>query len=214
MYGAMREHAPQSTRLAGVITATAVTLAAGYVLATGMGGHIARLIPDPIVFVSIPETPRETLPSPDTRFDDNSEITLPTATPTVVIDAFEIENPPITGQADVGPRPPITPDAPAAPAPSKPSIRTSAKMLPADLPPYPASERRKGNEGVSVLNVCLDARGRVTSASLASTSGHPALDQAALKWVRDLKFTPAKVDGVPQPVCGHDVTYEWTLDRR
>lgn len=214
MYGAMRERAPQSTRFAGVITATAVTLATGYILATGMGGHIARLIPDPIVFVSVPETPRETPPPTDTRVDDNSEITLPTAIPAVIIDAYVIENPPITGQTDTGPRPPIVPDAPAAPTPPKSSVRTAAKMLPAELPPYPASERRKGNEGISVLNVCLDARGRVASASLAATSGHPVLDQAALKWVRDLKFTPAKVDGVAQPVCGHGVTYEWTLDRR
>ena len=43
---------------------------------------------------------------------------------------------------------------------------------------------------------------------------HKSLDQAALKWVRDAKFTPAKVDGAPQAVCGHTVDYEWTLNKR
>ena len=41
MYGAMREHAPQSTRLAGAITAATMTLAFGYAMANGMGAYIA-----------------------------------------------------------------------------------------------------------------------------------------------------------------------------
>jgi TonB family protein len=71
---------------------------------------------------------------------------------------------------------------------------------------------RKGKEGVTRLEVCLEANGRVTSATLASSS-HPVLDRTALSWVRDRKFMPAKVDGVPQPVCGHGVDYEWKLNR-
>ena len=86
-------------------------------------------------------------------------------------------------------------------------------LLPATPPPYPASEVRKNNQGVTKLSVCLDTRGRVTSATLAETSGHPVLDQAAMKWVRTLKFTPLTLDGAPQSICNHAVDYEWTLKR-
>ena len=93
-------------------------------------------------------------------------------------------------------------------------MRTSASMLPAASPAYPPSEVRTGNEGITALEVCVDARGRVSSAALTGSSGHPVLDNAALKWVRDRRFTPAKVDGAPQAICGHAVSYEWKLDQR
>ena len=52
----------------------------------------------------------------------------------------------------------------------------------------------------------------VTSATIISGSGHAVLDNAALKWVRSARFTPGKLDGVPQLVCGHNVIYEWNLE--
>jgi protein TonB len=87
-------------------------------------------------------------------------------------------------------------------------------MIPAASPNYPPGDIRANHQGTSSLEVCLDTAGRVTSANLASSSGYASLDQAALKWVRDRKFTPAKLDGRPQPICGHPVVYEWRLDRR
>jgi TonB family protein len=59
----------------------------------------------------------------------------------------------------------------------------------------------------------MSAAGPFTSVTLAGSSSHPVLDRTALSWVRDRKFMPAKVDGDPQPVCGHGVAYEWKLNR-
>ena len=74
------------------------------------------------------------------------------------------------------------------------------------------SSIRANEQGVSTLDVCVDARGRVSSATLAASSGHTTLDSAALKWVRSARFTPGKLDGVAQSVCGHTVVYEWNLE--
>ena len=53
MYGAMREHAPQSTRLAGAITAATMTLAFGYAMANGMGACIADHVPEALIYVPL-----------------------------------------------------------------------------------------------------------------------------------------------------------------
>lgn len=213
MYGAMREHAPSSTRFTGLVSATALTLAMGYVLANGMGLDITRNVPDPITYVALPETGSNDPPplTPD-ALDAQGDTTLVSPTIDVIIPIFEAEEGPIIGNSDPPPNTGNSGPSASVPPPRSP-VRTVAKMLPAASPEYPASEVRRGNEGLSRLAVCLDTSGRVTSASLSQASGHPILDRAALNWVRNRKFTPAKVDGAPQAVCGHSVDYEWKLDR-
>ncbi len=213
MYGAMREHAPQSTRFAGAITATAITLATGYMLAHGFGNYIVNALPDPIVFVPLQdETPAAPPPPTADTLDTLSDTDIVLVAPETVFQDWPTD-PPITGSKDqVTPRADPGPSTPPQP-PLPKSIRLAPKILPATPPPYPASEARKNNEGVTQLSVCLDTRGRVTSAALAATSGHPVLDQAALKWVRTLKFTPLTLDGAPQSICNHAVDYEWRLNR-
>ena len=213
MSGAMREHALSSTRLTGLVSATALTLAMGYLFANGMGVNINRLIPDPITYVALPDPAAAEPPLTDARTLDTQtdlttardpiDIDVPTFVPEDAQYASPDPQPPYRGKAG--------PEANVAPA--RAPVRTAAKMLPAASPLYPAAEMRKGNEGVTRLEVCLDANGRVTSATLAGSSSHPVLDRTALSWVRDRKFMPAKVDGVPQPVCGHGVDYEWKLNR-
>lgn len=213
MYGAMREHAPQSTRLAGAITAATMTLAFGYAMANGMGAYIAQHAPEALIYVPLPDTAHvDPLPTPTTDLPlspDAHDIVSPQTN----LDRFTYDPDTITGETridspgDIGPTIPIPPKPPAL-------IRTGAKMIPAASPNYPPGDIRANHQGTSSLEVCLDTGGRVTSASLASSSGYASLDQAALKWVRDRKFTPAKLDGRPQPICGHPVVYEWRLDRR
>lgn len=215
MYGAMREHAPQSTRLAGVITTTAITLAMGYLFANGLGVYIANTLPEPIVFVPLQdETIADPPPTTADSLDTLTDARLTIVTPLSDLPEWEIERT-VTGSADpVAPRSDPGPSTPLLPTTPTRSLRVSPQIVPTDPPPYPASEARKNNQGVSMLEVCLDTRGRVTSAQLAKSSGHPVLDQAALKWVRTLKFTPLTLDGAPQAICNHAVDYEWRLNRR
>ena len=216
MYGAMRERASSSTRLAGGVTAVTATAALALAVVVGMGGQLAKVLEEKLIFNVIPDTPAPPIEIQRT-FDVTSVTDVDWLPPVVDVPVFTADDPPITIVVDPGPRTrtdtgPGTPEARVAPP--KAPVRTLAKLLPAAAPPYPAADVRKGNEGVTRLNVCLDARGRVQSASVAGSSGHTSLDQAALKWVRDAKFTPAKVDGAPEAVCGHSVDYEWKLNTR
>jgi protein TonB len=213
MYGAMRERAPSSTRIAGLSAALLVTAAVGYALANGFLGQVAKFIEPTLTFTPIEEetpvvvekqkvfnvdvdassTPVD-IPIPDNKFtvdDDRETITIPPGGP----------EPRLGGGEAVGGT-----GAKASP------IRTRPALITRTPPPYPAADVRKQNEGVTGLKVCVDAAGRVTSAKVASSSGHVSLDSAALKWVRTTRFTPAKADGAAEAVCGHDVLYEWKIE--
>lgn len=215
MYGAMREHAPRSTRLTGAASAVALTLALGYLLATGMAVHISRVLPDPITYVALPDAPTPEPPPPTTDALDIPDDASLYARPVVLdLPVFEPEtlagNPtgsvaPGSGTGSGGGL-----GAGGAPPPRTP-VHVRARLIPGDLPPYPATHLRKEEQGDSGLEVCINAAGRVTSASLVSSSGYPLLDEGALKWVRKARFAPSTVDGVPQAICGHPVIYEWRV---
>jgi protein TonB len=64
-------------------------------------------------------------------------------------------------------------------------------------PIYPDLARRRGWEGRVVLRVTVDVTGRPTDVAVGTTSGYPLLDEAAASAVRDWKFTPARLAGVP-----------------
>ena len=210
MYGAMRTRANNSTHIAGVTTAILITTLAGYALANGFAMDLARIIEKPITFTPLPE---ETLPDEPV---EKIELTMPDAPPIenllppdIVIEFVakpDVITTTTTRTADPGP----ATNANVAPTP-KP-VRTRPVLLPLETPTYPPEAIRKQAQGVSTLEVCVDARGRTTSATLASSSGHAVLDNAALKWVRSARFTPGKLDGVAQSMCGHTVAYEWNLE--
>lgn len=207
MYEAMGRRAPNSPHIAGAATTALMTVLAGYALANGFGERIVQVFEPPIVLTTITET-REEQPPP-APFPINKDITLNMPDPIEIDDIFTVEPPPPTekkkdvGEARIGP---AVIDR-AAP------VRVLPKLRPAtEKPPYPAASLRAEEEGVTGLEICVDARGRVTSASLKQSSGHVRLDEAALKWVRDARFTPGSVDGSPRAMCGHNVFYEWKLE--
>lgn len=94
------------------------------------------------------------------------------------------------------------PEAPVAPAPVEQGVPDefvgpdlTAAYLHNPPPHYPVRARRRGIEGVVLLEVALDAGGRPVSVAVKRGSGHPGLDEAALMAVRQWKFTPAKRGG-------------------
>ncbi len=81
----------------------------------------------------------------------------------------------------------------AAPALSPP--RPKAEILPT----YPRSARKAGLEGVVRISAFIDESGVVVSAEVLTSSGHNALDQAALQAVRHASFEPALQAGRSVP---------------
>jgi protein TonB len=73
------------------------------------------------------------------------------------------------------------------------------KELPFRYPPALYAQKVQGNV---TLRIFIDSEGAIVpdSTRIAETSGFTALDSAAMKGSRDLKFEPAKTQGQPVPV--------------
>jgi TonB family protein len=73
------------------------------------------------------------------------------------------------------------------------------KELPFRYPPALYAQKVQGNV---TLRIFIDSDGQIVADStrVAETSGFNALDSAAMKGSRDLKFEPAKTQGRPVPV--------------
>jgi len=73
------------------------------------------------------------------------------------------------------------------------------KELPFRYPPALYAQKVQGNV---TLRIFIDREGAIVpdSTRVAETSGFTALDSAAMKGSRDLKFEPAKTQGQPVPV--------------
>lgn len=73
------------------------------------------------------------------------------------------------------------------------------KELPFRYPPALFAQKVQGNV---TLRIYIDRTGQIIpdSTHVAETSGFSALDSAAVKGSRDLKFAPAKTQGQPVPV--------------
>jgi len=73
------------------------------------------------------------------------------------------------------------------------------KELPFRYPPALFAQKVQGNV---TLRIYIDRNGQIVpdSTHVAETSGYSALDSAAVKGSRELKFEPAKTQGQPVPV--------------
>ncbi len=92
--------------------------------------------------------------------------------------------------------PAVRPRGPQLPL-GTPGITAHAQYRSNPKPDYPAEAKRLRQEGVVMVNVSVNAEGRVTDASLAHSSGFPLLDQAALQAVHHWTFEPARAMGIP-----------------
>lgn len=70
-----------------------------------------------------------------------------------------------------------------------------AEYLDNPAPFYPRIARRQGQEGKVLLDVVVDEDGKSLTVTIIQSSGHKALDDEAVKTVRNWKFVPARRDG-------------------
>jgi len=74
---------------------------------------------------------------------------------------------------------------------------TGAVLLKKIAPRYPDKARQKEQEGLVILLATISDTGKIGSLTVARSSGVTSLDQAALKAVRQWKFSPAEKDNQP-----------------
>ena len=86
-----------------------------------------------------------------------------------------------------------------ADAPTRYYIDGKRIPTPKQLPPvYPQAEQRRRIGGTVVVAFDFDADGKVTAATVKTSSGNKNLDQAALVAVRQWTIEPPVENGAPQ----------------
>jgi TonB family protein len=83
---------------------------------------------------------------------------------------------------------------------SPPSVDTESKRQ--NVPPYPAAALKKGEHGVVMLHITVDAAGHVENVAVdkTATTAPESLQTAAVAAVREWTFNPGRKNG--QPVGG------------
>ncbi len=79
------------------------------------------------------------------------------------------------------------------------------------LPEYPRAAVRDEISGVTTLETCVTADGRLTEPRIAQTSGSALLDEAALAWAKIATFQPAEINGEPFAICGYRFDQQWRV---
>jgi TonB family protein len=144
--------------------------------------------PKPSVFVES-ETPTDksldhrtlTLDVPMVKLPDESPVEAPVAPPVQQVAA---------------------PDAGAVSTPPA-STELSYRAVRSPDEFYPASSIRLDEQGSAIVRVCVGAQGEISGMpTVASSSGSPRLDAAAVSWALEaLRFTPATSGGAPVLAC-------------
>lgn len=145
---------------------------------------VASLVPAPPIADTVTRTAAPTEPA-----------TMPAVQPTLVIAPermFELGAPAGETAGDTG-----TLAGEPMPPPAKPSVITRAEPRLRVEPKYPAAALEFGAAGTIVVRVLVGADGRVKDASILTSFGNPACEEAALVAARQWEFTPATKDGVP-----------------
>lgn len=135
----------------------------------------ARLAPrEPVIAEEPPAPAAPTAPSPVIKD------TLAPAPPPKPVKA----PPPRTAAPPPEPKPRPEPKPKPPPEPMAPQELGATYERLAETLLYPEEAVRRGLQGETVLLLEVGANGRIVAASVASSSGHPILDEAALRAVR------------------------------
>ena len=99
------------------------------------------------------------------------------------------------------------------PAPAaKPAVITPPAVLSAPQPAYPQQARKDGSEGTVILAIEILASGQPGSVAVQRSSGHEELDEAAVKAVKNWRFTAARNGQTGQAVsCRTTLPVTFTL---
>jgi periplasmic protein TonB len=126
---------------------------------------------------SIPSQIEIRVPPPDVRIETTAPITL-----SARIATSDVPAPPVVANSD------LVADGPV-------EVSTVEYVRPPE-PRYPPASRAAREEGLVVLRVLVDERGRAQEVSVLKSSGHVRLDDAARAAVRRALFKPYFERGV------------------
>lgn len=182
--------------LAALLLIAAVHAALIYALASGFGRTVIEAISPPIDILPAPPKPIEPPPPPP------GPRLVPHNVDDIPAPELPIDSPPDAGRFDVIPTRPREPEPP--PAGANRVVGGPGNGFPNTAEYYPPASRRLAETGTATVRVCVDDRGRLTTApTIAQASGSMRLDEGALNLARagSGHYRPTTEDGRPVGSC-------------
>lgn len=213
------DHAqPDWRRIAALSTSFLAHVAAAMAIALPIALQTRPSMPAPIAVSMIqeplppPPPPADPLPLPRTHPVARATPRPPVAPPVPAQSAIQVAQTPmpietIAPTASRSDAAGSVADAAGAGGPSRELAYDGALKL-----RYPPLALRQRQQGRVLLDVLVDADGRVQRIEIARSSGHAELDAAARDAVQRARFKPVLRDGIAQPAWGV-VPIEFRLDR-
>lgn len=118
----------------------------------------------------------------------------------VEVETPAVEPSPMAIQAASAPSTAISPPGERPPATAMPPVVSHVEYLRPPMPHYPPSARKLRHQGIVELRVLVDADGHARDVRIERSSGHAALDAAAVQSLRAAIFRPYRIDGEPRQV--------------
>lgn len=181
--------------------------------------RIASFMTAPTLKVTPPRTPAPVRPRRITatlpvRF---GELVAPMATPDEIgedIDFFETMEQPPVGTVDVLGQLIRAPSGPPEPLKIQEPVRIGGHIQPPRrttylAPVYPEVALKARVQGMVILEAVIDSEGNVTNVRVLRSV--PLLDRAAIEAVREWKYEPTLLNGVPVPII-MTLTVHFSLD--
>lgn len=138
-----------------------------------------------------PITPQTFPGSVVTPLSAVAELTPPTSlTPVASIVEAEVRS---QAPAPIGDGTSALPGTEVTTASGRPTALAQPNYLRNQEPEYPLAARRRGQQGVVLLEVTVSPAGRATAVTVKETSGFELLDRAALRAVAEYEFEPARL---------------------
>jgi protein TonB len=177
-------------RIAGIGFVLLLHVIAIWAIVNGLAQKIVKAVEPPPIVATIDKIKQPVVKPP----------TLPPVELKTTLQP-QVPKPDINIQPERAAPQPIAPVPLQPQPPQNPGIPDSAVsgiMSTHTTPPYPAVDRRFGNQGTVKLRLTISPQGIVTAADIVQSSGFAGLDQAAMSWVmQHWKYKPALQGGVP-----------------
>ncbi|MEO6079851.1 MAG: energy transducer TonB [Steroidobacteraceae bacterium] len=175
-----------------------------WALKSGFAIQVMEMITPPIKVAVIKEE-KEVEPPPPPPPVKMVELP-PISVPPVLVDIqIPVDAPPPQITITTAPPPPGPPAPVVYQAPPAPKVVSAYgiayKPDVADL--YPPSSIQMEEQGKPIVKVCWDAKGKVVTSEVAKSSGIKRLDDAAIKYGKQMRFKPGISEGVATGDCAN-----------
>jgi protein TonB len=194
------------SRSGPAIAVIALHIGVLYVLSITMGIVETPQVLKPVEAIFIPETTPAEPEIPEVK-PDIAEM-QPADQPVPEINLDEVLAPPAENPMPASDNTIAATAATGAPAQD---LKTSQRVEPS----YPPTSRRLGEEGTVKLRILVDPSGRSKQVEVATSSGFPRLDQAAMEAVKRWRFVAAtNGSSAIEAWTQVSVTFKLTQDRQ